>query len=71
MEIFEKEINTKHNIGSKIEKITALIQQLIKERDDDFTSEKERNNITKEIFKTQTRLNNYNYKYDMWKKSIV
>ena len=57
MEIFEKEITTKHNIGSKIEKILALIQQLIKERDDDFTSEKERNNIAQDILKIQTRLN--------------
>ena len=50
MQEIEKEITTKHNIGSKIEQITALIQRLIKERDDDFTSEKERNTITKEIF---------------------
>ena len=35
MQEIKKEITTKHNIGSKIEKITALIQQLIKERDDD------------------------------------
>ncbi len=74
MEIIESEKTIKHNIGSKIAKINALIQQLIKERDDDFASEKERNNITQDIFKIKTRLNNYQYKYDTYKtldKTIV
>ena len=31
---------------------------------------KERNEITKEIQKIQTRLNNYNYKFDLWKPLI-
>ncbi len=49
----------------------TLIEQLTKERDDDFTSEKEIKNITKEIFRIQTRLNNYTYKYDMWLNEMV
>ena len=69
MNIIESKKTTINNILPKIEKITALIQQLIKERDDDLTSEKERDNITKDIFRIQTRLNNYQYKYDMWDKS--
>ena len=40
-----------------------------KRKGDDFTSEKERNTITNENFRTQTRLNNYQYKYDIWDKS--
>ena len=47
--------------------IKELIEQLKKEREDDFTNEKERNEITKEIQRIQTRLNNYNYKFDLWK----
>ena len=38
-----------------------------KQWEDDFTNVKERNGITKEIQRIQTRLNNYNYKYDIWK----
>ena len=71
MNIIESEKTTINNILPKIEKITALIQQLIKERDDDFTSEKERNTITKEIFRIQTRLNNYQYKYDFWINEMI
>ena len=71
MDIIETEKTAINNILPKIEKITALIQQLIKKRDDDFTSEKERNTITKEIFKIQTRLNNYQNKYDMWINEMV
>ena len=47
--------------------IKELIEQLKKEREDDFTNEKERNGITKEIQRIQIRLNNYNNKYDLWK----
>jgi hypothetical protein len=49
--------------------IKELIEQLKKEREDDFTNEKERNGITKEIQRIQIRLNNYNNKYDWWKLS--
>ena len=42
MQEIESEKTTKENIVPKIEKINALIQQLIKEREGDFTSEKER-----------------------------
>ena len=55
------------NIAYKIQMIKELIEQLKKEREDDFTNEKERNEITKEIQKIQIRLNNYNNKYDLWK----
>ena len=47
--------------------IKELIEQLKKEREDDFTNEKERNEITKEIQRIQIRTNNYNNKYDLWK----
>ena len=55
------------NIAYKIQMIIELIEQLKKERDDDSTNEKERNGITKEIQRIQTRLNNYNNKFDLWK----
>ena len=60
---------TIENIPFKIQMIKELIEQLKKEREDDFTNEKERNGITKEIQRIQTRLNNYNNKYDWWKLS--
>jgi len=44
------------NIAYKIQMIKELIEQLKKEREDDFTNEKERNGITKEIQRIQTRL---------------
>ncbi len=50
---------TIENIAFKIQMIKELIEQLKKEREDDFTNEKERNGITKEIQKIQIRLNNY------------
>ena len=50
--------------------IKELIEQLKKEREDDFTNQKERNGITKEIQRIQTRLNNYNNKFDLWKSLI-
>ena len=58
---------TIENIPFKIQMIKELIEQLKKEREDDFTNEKERNGITKEIQRVQTRLNNYNNKFDWWK----
>ena len=58
------------NIACKIQMIIELIEQLKKEREDDFTNEKERNEITKEIQKIQIRLNNYNNKFDLWKSLI-
>ena len=58
---------TIENISYKIEMIKELIEQLKKEREDDFTNEKERNGITKEIQIIQTLLNNYNNKFDWWK----
>jgi len=58
------------NIAYKIQMIKELIQQLKKEREDDFTNEKERNGITKEIQRIQIRLNNYNNKFDLWKSLI-
>ena len=58
------------NIPFKIQMIIELIEQLKKEREDDFTNEKERNEITKEIQKIQIRLNNYNNKFDLWKSLI-
>ena len=60
---------TIENIPFKIQMIKELIEQLKKEREDDFTNEKERNGITKEIQKIQIRLNNYNNKYDWWKST--
>jgi hypothetical protein len=60
---------TIENIPFKIQMIKELIEQLKKEREDDFTNEKERNGITKEIQRIQTRLNNYNNKYDWWKST--
>ena len=60
---------TIENIPFKIQMIKELIEQLKKEREDDFTNEKERNGITKEIQRIQIRLNNYNNKYDRWKSN--
>ena len=39
------------NIACKIQMIIALIEQLKTEREDDYTNEKERNEISKEIQK--------------------
>ena len=61
---------TIENISYKIEMIKELIEQLKKEREDDFTNEKERNGITKEIQRISIRLNNYNNKYDHWMDKI-
>ena len=47
----------------------AAAEQLKEEIEDDFTDEKERNAITKEIQRIQTRLNNYNNKFDWWKSN--
>ena len=58
---------TIENIPFKIQMIKELIEQLKKEREYDFTNEKERNGITKEIQRIEIRLNNYNNKYDWWK----
>ena len=60
-----------NNIIPKMRMMKILIQQLLKERDDDFTTEKQRNEITREIFKINVRLNNYQYKLDFWKKEMV
>ena len=69
MELIDNGDLTIENIPYKIQMIKELIEQLKKEREDDFTNEKERNGITKEIQRIQTRLNNYNNKYDWWKLS--
>ena len=69
MEAIDSGDLTIENIPFKIQMIKALIEQLKKEREDDFTNEKERNGITKEIQRVQIRLNNYNNKYDWWKSS--
>ena len=61
---------TIENIPFKIQMIKELIEQLIKEREDDFTNEKERNGITKEIQRIEIRLNNYNNKFDHWMDKI-
>ncbi len=53
-----------NNIIPKIQMMKILIQQLTKEREDDFTSEKVRNAITRDIFKIQIRLNNSQNKHD-------
>ncbi len=60
-----------NNMISKMQMMKILIQELIKERVDDFTTEKEHNTITKEIFRIQTRLNKYQYKYDFWINEMV
>ena len=67
MELIDNGDLTIENISYKIEMIKELIEQLKKEREDDFTNEKERNGITKEIQRISIRLNNYNNKYDWWK----
>ena len=67
MELIDNEDIHIDNIAYKIQMIIELIEHLRKEREDDFKNEKERNGITKEIQRIQTRLNNYNYKYDIWK----
>ena len=67
MELIDNGDLTIENISDKIEMIKELIEQLKKEREDDFTNEKERNGITKEIQRISIRLNNYNNKYDWWK----
>ena len=60
MELIDNGDLTIENISYKIEMIKELIEQLKKEREDDFTKEKERNGIAKEILRIQIRLNNYN-----------
>ena len=60
-----------NNIIAKMQMMKILIQQLLKERDDDFTTEKQRNEITREIFKINVRLNNYQYKLDFWINEMV
>ena len=55
------------NILLKIQKITALIERLTKERDNEFTTIREKIAMSKEIQKIEIRRNNYNYKYDTWK----
>ena len=60
-----------NNIIPKMQLMKILIQQLKKERDDDFTTEKQRNEITREIFKINVRLNNYQYKLDFWINEMV
>ena len=60
-----------NNIIPKMQLMKILIQQLLKERDDDFTTEKQRNEITREIFKIHVRLNNYQYKLDFWINEMV
>ena len=60
-----------NNIIPKMRMMKILIQQLKKERDDDFTTEKQRNEITREIFKINVRLNNYQYKLDFWINEMV
>ena len=67
MELIDNGDLTIENISFKIEMIKELIEQLKKEREDDFTNEKDRNVITKEIQRIQIRLNNYKNKYDWWK----
>ena len=67
MELIDNGDLTIENISYKIEMIKELIEQLKKDREDDFTNEKERNGITKEIQRISIRLNNYNNKYDWWK----
>ena len=67
MELIDNGDLTIENISFKIEMIKELIEQLKKEREDDFTNEKERNGITKEIQRISIRLNNYNNKFDWWK----
>ena len=62
MELIDNGDLTIENISYKIQMIKELIEQLKKEREDDFTNEKERNGITKEIQRIQLRLNNYNFK---------
>ena len=69
MDLIDNGDLTIENISYKIEMIKELIEQLKKEREDDFTNEKERNGITKEIQRIQTRLNNYNNKFDWWKST--
>ena len=49
----------------------ALIDELKNDSEQDFISEKERNANIKEIFRIQTRLNNYQYKYDFWMNEMV
>ena len=70
MELIDNGDLTIENISYKIEMIKELIEQLKKEREDDFTNEKERNGITKEIQRIEIRLNNYNNKYDHWMDKI-
>ena len=55
-----------NNIIPKMQIKKALIDELKNDSEQDFISEKERNANLKEIFKIQTRLNNYQYKYDFW-----
>jgi hypothetical protein len=60
-----------NNIIPKMQMMRTLVQQILKERDDDFTTEKERNEITKEIFRIKVRLNNYQYKLDLWVNEMI
>ena len=60
-----------NNIIPKMQMMKALIDELKNDSEQDFISEKERNANLKEIFKIQTRLNNYQYKYDFWINEMV
>ena len=60
-----------NNIIQKMQMMKALIDELKNDSEQDFISEKERNANFKKILKIQTRLNNYNYKYDMWLNEMV
>ena len=69
MQAIDNEDRTSENTPFKIQMIKELIEQLKQEREDDFTDEKERNALTKEIQRIQTRLNNYKNKFDWWKSN--
>ena len=60
-----------NNIIPKMQMMKALIDELKNDSEQDFISEKERNANIKQIYKIQTRLNNYQYKYDCWINEMV
>ncbi len=59
------------NIVPKMQMMKALIDELKNDSEQDFISEKERNANIKEIVRVQTRLNNYQCKYDFLINEMV
>ena len=61
---------TFENIVDKMELIKILILELQTDLKQDYTIEKEKTEIRREIMRIKMRLNNYQNKYDRWLSEI-